>query len=171
MIDSSHSLYKLIVLYTLSRVSFPLTNAQISDLFLSENYTHYFQLQETLSEMIESGLLSSETKNHTTYYQMTDSGKETIHYFENEISPEIRREISNYLVLHSCQMRNESSTTADYFRSADGDYTVSCTAKEGSHTLIELKFSVPTETSARELADNWKKKAQECYASVMKLLM
>ena len=75
MIDSSHSLYKLIVLYTLSRVSFPLTNAQISDLFLSENYTHYFQLQETLSEMIESGLLSSETKNHTTYYQMTDSGK------------------------------------------------------------------------------------------------
>lgn len=171
MIDSSHSLYKLIILYMMNKVTFPLTNSQISDLILSENYANYFHIQESLAEMIDSGLITSEKKNDTVYYTMTDKGRETIRYFENEISPEIRREISNYLVLHSYQMRSESSTTADYFRNSDGDYTVNCSVREGTHPLIELKFTVPSETSAKTLANNWKTKAQDCYAAVMKILM
>ena len=42
MIESSYSLYKLIVLYMLKKVNFPLTNAQISDFILGQEYTSYF---------------------------------------------------------------------------------------------------------------------------------
>ncbi|MEE8886634.1 MAG: DUF4364 family protein [Eubacteriales bacterium] len=171
MIDSSHSLYKLIVLYILNKVTFPLTNAQISDLVLSKGYTNYFHLQDVLSEMLESGLVQNETKNDTIYYTMTDSGKETLQYFENEISPEIRREISEYLSENAYELRSRSSVIADYSRCPEGGYTVTCSAREGDHTLIELKLNVPTESSARAVADKWKTKAQECYASVMKLLL
>jgi len=171
MIDSSHSLYKLIVLYMMKKTDFPLTNSQISDLFLSENYTNYFHLQESLAEMIDSGLITLDKKNETVYYSITGKGSDTIRYFESEISPEIRQEISRYLVKHSYQMRSESSTTADYARNSDGDYTVNCSVREGGHTLIGLKVTVPTERSAKTLADNWKTKAQDCYAAVMKILM
>lgn len=121
--------------------------------------------------MIDTGLLEIETTNHTTYYRMTDQGKQTLEYFRNEIPPEIRREIANYLVLHSYEMRNESSTLADYFRNSNQDYTVNCMVKEGKQTLIELKFTVPTEEAARTLSENWKKKSQETYAAIMKILM
>ncbi|MDO4622352.1 MAG: DUF4364 family protein, partial [Eubacteriales bacterium] len=168
MIESSYSLYKLIILFMLRKVTFPLTNAQIADLFLSKNYTSYFHLQEVFQEMISTQLIETETKNHTTYYHLTDQGRSTLDYFENEISPEIRREISNYLVLHSYEMRNDSSTLADYFRTSNQDYIVNCMVKEGNQTLIELKFNVPTETAAQTLADNWKKNSQECYAALMK---
>ncbi|MCC6095393.1 MAG: DUF4364 family protein [Eubacterium sp.] len=171
MIESGTTLYKLIILYMLGKVTFPLTNAQMSDLILSKKYTSYFHLQEVLSEMTETGLLEIETTNHTTYYRMTAQGKQTLEYFQNEIPPEIRREISNYLVLHSYEMRNESSTMADYFRNANQDYTVNCIVKEGKQTLIELKFTVPTEEAARTLSENWKKKSQETYAAIMKILM
>ena len=40
------TLYKLIILYMLDRVDFPLTNSQISSFLLDRGYTNYFTLQQ-----------------------------------------------------------------------------------------------------------------------------
>lgn len=165
-----YTLYKLIILYMLQKVNFPMTNAQISEFFLGQNYTQYFHLQQVLSEMIESHLLYTEKQNHTTYYYVDEQGKQTLSFFEKDISPEIKRDIANYLVLHSYEMRNESSSMADYFRSSDQDYTVHCQVREGNSKLIELTLNAPTEESAQILADNWKKKSREVYEAIMKIL-
>ena len=55
------TLYKLIILYMLQKVDFPLSNAQISGFILDKGYTNYFHLQQAISELIESGLVRSET--------------------------------------------------------------------------------------------------------------
>ena len=44
-------LYKLMVLYMLNKVDFPLTNSQISEFILDREYTNYFHLQQALSEL------------------------------------------------------------------------------------------------------------------------
>ena len=41
MIESSFTLYKLIILYMLQNVNFPLSNTQISDFILEKEYTNY----------------------------------------------------------------------------------------------------------------------------------
>ena len=51
------TLYKLIILYMLNKVDFPLTTSQISEFILDEGYTSYFKLQETLAELSDSGLI------------------------------------------------------------------------------------------------------------------
>ena len=51
------TLYKLIVLYMLDRVDFPLTTSQISEFILDKGYTTYFRLQSALAELTDSGLL------------------------------------------------------------------------------------------------------------------
>ena len=48
------TLYKLIILYMLDKVDFPLTNSQISEFVLDKGYTDYFKLQQALSERIHS---------------------------------------------------------------------------------------------------------------------
>ena len=40
------TLYKLIVLYMLNKVNFPLTNTQLSEFILEKEYTNYFTLQQ-----------------------------------------------------------------------------------------------------------------------------
>ena len=40
MIESSFTLYKLIILYMLQNVNFPLSNTQISDFILEKEYTN-----------------------------------------------------------------------------------------------------------------------------------
>ena len=80
------TLYKLIILYMLSKVDFPLANAQISDFVLGKGYTTYFTLQKALSELTESGLIREETTHNRTMYHLTEEGAESICFFENKIS-------------------------------------------------------------------------------------
>ena len=51
------TLYKLIILYMLDKVDFPLTNSQISEFVLDKGYTDYFKLQQALSELADGGLI------------------------------------------------------------------------------------------------------------------
>ena len=48
------TLYKLIILYMLDKVDFPLTNSQISEFVLDKGYTDYFQLQQNLRTVVSS---------------------------------------------------------------------------------------------------------------------
>ena len=66
-----HTLYKLIILSMLDKVEFELTNSQITAFILEEQYTDYFTVQETLADMIESGLLEAKTIRNSTRYVMT----------------------------------------------------------------------------------------------------
>ena len=51
------TLYKLIILYMLDKVDFPLTNSQISEFVLDKGYTDYFKLQQALSELTDGGII------------------------------------------------------------------------------------------------------------------
>ena len=73
------TLYKLIILYMLRKVNFPLTNAQISDFILGQEYTSYFHLQQAISEMLEADLVTAEVIRNTSYYRMTEEGKRPSH--------------------------------------------------------------------------------------------
>ena len=171
MIESSYSLYKLIILYMLDQVNFPLTNSQIADFFLEQEYTSYFHLQQVLTEMMESGLLEANAVGNSTYYRITEGGSQTLNFFQQEISEEIKEDFRRYMKQHSYEMRSEASTTAEYYPSSGQDYAVHCRVKEGKAVLIDMTLTVPSEKAAQMLCENWKKKSQETYAAIMQLLM
>ena len=51
------ALYKLIILYMLDKVNFPLTSAQISEFILEKEYTTFLTLQQAISELSEDALI------------------------------------------------------------------------------------------------------------------
>ena len=68
MLQDPLTLYKLIVLYMLDRVNFPMTNAQVSDYILEKEYTNYLTLQQVINELTEAHMVSQETiRNRTSY--------------------------------------------------------------------------------------------------------
>ena len=155
----------------LRKVNFPMTNAQLSDFILEQGYTSYFHLQEALSEMIEANLLEIETIRNTTYYHMTTEGLNTINYFDNQISDDIKEDIHKFLDKNAYELRNEVSVLADYHKSTGSDYTVTCQVKERDNDLINLNLSVPTEEAAKAICNNWKKKNQDVYSYLMNELL
>lgn len=91
------TLYKLIVLYLLNKVSFPLTMAQVSDLILEKEYTSYLTLQQVINELAQAGLITAKTLVNRTHLQITEEGRNTLSYFENRISDAIKTDIGEYL--------------------------------------------------------------------------
>ena len=146
------TLYKLIILYMLDKVDFPLTNSQISEFVLDKGYTDYFKLQQALSELADGGLILKESTHNRTLFHLTEDGKGTIHLFRDKISKPIQDDIDHFLQTKQYDLKNEVSVKADYMKNAGEEYSVRCQVFENHEPLIDLTLSVPTEKEASAIA-------------------
>lgn len=169
--SETFTLYKLIVLYMLSKVDFPLTNAQISEFILDKGYTTFFKLQQALSELIATDLIREETVHNRTLYHLTEDGEESIYFFKNKISKPIQDDIDQFLKEKKYDLKNETAVKADYYKNTAGEFSVRCQVTEQQEPLIDLTLSVPTEAEAEKIAANWQKKNQNVYAFLMAQLL
>lgn len=163
-------LYKLIVLYMLDRVDFPLTKSQVGDFILEREYTNFLTLQQTIAELIDAGLVTARSNRNRTHLSITDEGRSTLSYFQNRIGDSIKNEINIFFSENEMTMRNEVSVLADYYKSVSGEYEAHLTAKEKDVTVIEITLSVPDEETASAICANWQKKNQDIYQYLTKQL-
>ena len=170
MLHDPLTLYKLIVLYMLNRVTFPLTNAQISDFILGKEYTNFLTLQQVISELADTGLIVTRSDNSRTYLTITSEGIETLHFFANRISPAIKAEIHAYFQEKEYALREEVSVLSDYYKSTSGEYEAHLVAKEKGINLVDLTLSVPSKELAASICDNWLSKNQNIYQYLIEQL-
>ncbi len=170
MLQNPLTLYKLIVLYMLNRVTFPIALAQISEFILEKEYTNYLTLQQVIGELTDANMVTTQTANNRTLLNITEEGRETLNYFENHISETIKTEILEYFKQKEFELRNELSVQSNYYKSTTGDYEAHLIAKERNVNLIELKLSVPNKETASAICDNWQAKNQDIYQYIMKQL-
>lgn len=171
MLAEPMTLYKLMNLYMLHQVNFPLTNAQLSNFFLDREYTTYFTLQQALNELLDAGLVKKETMRNSSRYEITKEGEETLEFFGKNISPAIVSDMDEYLKQNRFRMRNEVGLISDFYKSTNQDYIVHCEVREGKAVLVNLDISVPDKKQAEIMCNHWKDRSQEIYAYVMKSLM
>ena len=171
MLAEPMTLYKLMNLYMLHQVNFPLTNAQLSNFFLDREYTTYFTLQQALNELLDAGLVKKETMRNSSRYEITKEGEETLEFFGKTISPAIVSDMDEYLKQNRFRMRNEVGLISDFYKSTNQDYIVHCEVREGKAVLVNLDISVPDKEQAEIMCNHWKDRSQEIYAYVMKSLM
>lgn len=165
------TLYKLIVLYMLEQVNFPLTRAQIFDYILEKGYATFFTLQQAISELIEADLVSAKSLRNSTQLTLTLKGRETLSYFGSRISDSIKKEIKDFFAEKEMDLREEVSILSDYYKTTSQEFVAHLIIKDKDINIIELSLSVPTEEAAVNICNNWQKKNQEVYSYLMKQLM
>lgn len=170
MLQDPLTLYKLIVLYMLDRVSFPLTTAQVSDFILEKEYTNFLTLQQVISELTDAGMISTQSIRNRTHLAITEEGRETLSFFQNRINDAIKNDIKTYFRENELTLRNEVSVLGDYYKSTSGEYEALLIAKDRGNKLVEITLSVPSEEMAASICDNWQKKNQEIYMYLTKEL-
>lgn len=163
-------LYKLIVLYILDRVKFPLTKTQVCDFILEHDYTTYLTLQQAISELDEAGFINSNTVLNRTFLEISSEGRNTLSYFNNRLSDDIKGDINTYLRAHELELRNEVSILADYDKLTNGEYQASLQAKDKDVSLVEIKLCVPTEEIAARICEQWSHKNEQIYQYIMENL-
>ena len=171
MIQEPETLYKLMSLYMLEKVNFPLTNSQLSNFFLNKNYTTYFTLQSVLNDLVEANLITAKQVGNATHYEITDDGKQTLDFFVTDISDAAIADMNSYLEANKFSMRSEAGVTAEYFKSDFNSFTVHCTAREGQNIIFALDIVVPDESVAKSMCINWKSCSAKVYSEVFNTLI
>lgn len=171
MQSDTFMLYKLMILYILSRVNFPLTNAQLTAFILEKEYTNYFNIQRAISELIDDAYISTKTIRNSSLYRITESGNETLLFFDNMISPGIREDIEAYLLQNRYELQEEVSTPAEFYQLKKGEYAAHLSVIERETSIIDLTLVVTTEDEASKLCSNWKEKSSDVYAYLMAVLL
>lgn len=163
MIQDPLTLYKLIVLYMLNKVSFPLSSSQIGDFILEKDYTNFLTLQQVFSDLKENNLIASKTVRNRTLFSITEEGMNTLSYFQNRISDAIKNDVVEYFRENEMDLRNEVSILSDYYKSTNGEYEAHLWAKDRDTELVSIKLTVPTEEIASSICAKWQDKNQQIY--------
>ncbi|MHB8127755.1 MAG: DUF4364 family protein, partial [Mobilitalea sp.] len=164
-------LYKLMILYILSRVNFPLTNAQLTAFILEKEYTNYFNIQRAISELIDDAYISTKTIRNSSLYRITESGTETLLFFDNMISSGIKEDIETYLQKNKYELQEEVSTPADFYQVKKGEFAAHLSVIERDTPIIDLTLVVTTEEEASKLCNNWREKSSDVYSYLMAVLL
>ncbi|MDD6102400.1 MAG: DUF4364 family protein [Clostridiales bacterium] len=163
--------YKLIVLYILDRVDFPMSNTQITKIITEKEYTNYFTVQQVLAQLTDDGFINDQKTRNQTLYKINELGKETLNFFYKDLNKEIRDDIDIYLTEEKYALRNEVSCYADFFQNSPDEYIAELKIIERDSPVIELKVSVPTKQAAEIICDKWKQKNADIYAYVFNTLL
>lgn len=164
-------LYKLMILYILDRIDFPMTDSQLTDFFIGKNYTDYFTLHETINDLSDDGFISKEIIRNKTLYHITAAGGEALSFFFKDISPAARADIDEYLSAQRYQLKEEQSTPADYYEIKHSEYLAECKMLDRDSVLLNVQITVSNESEAERICNNWKDNSTDIYTYIVTKLL
>lgn len=165
------TIYKLTILYMLDKVDFPLTNSQISNFFLDQEYTDYFRVQEVIGDLENANLILAKSTHSNTQYSLTAAGKETLGFFRDKITEGIENDVARFFADNQLTMKKDNSILADYYKTTNQNYAVRCQVHSDGITMIDLTLSVKTKEQAEAICNNWKNQNEDVYGYLMDILL
>ncbi|MBE5761643.1 MAG: DUF4364 family protein [Clostridiales bacterium] len=161
---------KLLMLYTLVNVG-PMTNLQAQRFFLENEFMDYIDIQLSLAELADNGLLRTAHEPAGMTYSVTDFGAEALDMFKAKV-PYSRRNAVD-LVTESWKetLRHEASVFADYAVTPQGDFAARLAVREKGRLLFEMTIALPDRESAKKVCDSWHKKSSDVYMQALNILM
>lgn len=165
------TIYKLTILYMLDKAGFPLSNTQISNFFLEQEYTDYFRVQEVIGDLVNADLINFESTHSNTQYTLTAAGRETLGFFKDKITDGIENDVKSFFERNKLEFRQENFILADYYKTTNQNYDVRCQVRSDSTTVLDLTLSVKTKEQAEAICNNWKNSNEDVYAYLMDILL
>ena len=160
---------KLLMLYAIDLLG-GLTNAQALRFFLDNELMDYIDIQLSLAEMSESGLLYAVTMPLGVTYNLTALGRDSIRYFSYQVPDSRRRKVSELAPQWRDVFTEETQVFSDYVRSYTGDIMVRLAVRESEQLQFELNMVAPDNKTADVFCNNWRKYYSEIYGKVLEIL-
>ena len=162
---------KLLLLYIIDKSEVPLTNVQITEFVLENNYMNYFLIQQFLSELVNSKFIEYSKKDEKGCYTLLSKGKTTLNYFIDRIPENIKKDIDDKFEVKKQEIKRETQIIGDYFKKSDTEYVVNLKLVENDVSLFSLYLSVVSSNQAKLICNNWKSDPNYVYQEILKILI
>jgi predicted transcriptional regulator len=162
---------KVLILYILDRLNKDITNDGLFKIISSINDLNYFYFQQTLTDLIETNLVGSYTKDEETVFKITSEGKNAFSLTKELLPGIIKLKADKIFDEALSNIQEEASVTSEFIPKNENEYIVKCKIIENNETLFEVKTFAGSRERAKKITDNWKTNADKLYPKILNLLL
>lgn len=159
---------KVLVLFVMSRVSYPVSCQQVYELCYQDDCLSYFDVCTAVPEMVKSGHLKQVTEDT---YEITDKGRADCSLTEDSIAFSVKQKAENAVARFNRQLRRSSFVKTEILPRDNGDYSVIMALDDELGNLMTLELVAPNQRQAVRLGSLFEKKAEEIYNLTMSELL
>ena len=157
---------KLTLLYFLDKVKCELTREQLTTAAAAGDLLSFFELQNAVNELEESGLLAAVPRPYGQAYAITPAGAETLGMFYEQLPLSLREDIDDYAARCADKLRRDTQYYSAYEKREAG-YAVTLKIMERSSELLALSVVMPDIDSAKNACATWPEHAEALYKHVV----
>lgn len=159
---------KVLILFVMSRVSYPVDLQQLYELCYQDDCLSYFDVCTAVPEMVASGHLK---KVEGDSYEITEKGRDHCALTEDSIAYTVRQRSENAVARFNRQLRRSSFVKTQILPRQSGDFSVIMALDDEQGNLMTLELMAPNQRQAVRLSKLFEKKAEEIYNLTMASLL
>ena len=162
---------KVLILYILEKINGEIIEDGLFKIISSINNVNYFYFKQVLTDLIDSKLVGTYTKDEEPLIKITSEGKNALSLTKEVLPGILKLKADNLFKKELLSVEEESSIIAEYTPKSENDYTIKCKIVENNETIFEVKTYAGSRERAKRIVDNWNKNAQEIYPKMLNLLL
>lgn len=162
---------KVLILYILERINGEIIENGLFKIISSINNVNYFYFKQVLTDLIDSKLVGTYTKDEDPLIRITSEGKNALSLTKEVLPGILKLKADNLFKKELLSIEEESSVIAEYTPKSENDYTIKCKIVENNETVFEVKTYAGSRERAKRIVDNWNKNAQSIYPQILNLLL
>lgn len=162
---------KVLILYILNQLLDGIKNDNLYKIASSTNNINYFYFQELLTDLINTNLVGSFTKDEDTFIKITSEGQSALSLTKSLLPGILRLKADTVLKKEVSIIAEESSIITEYIPKDENSYTVKCKIIEKNEIVFEVSTFAGSRERAKQISDNWKNHAEEIYPKIINLLL
>ena len=155
---------KILILFVMSRVSYPVTNGEIYELCYQDDCLSYFDVCTAIPEMVKSGHLQ---EIEGEKFVITEKGKADGSLTEDSIAFTVKQRAENAVAKYNRQIRRSSFVKTQVIPRESGDFSVIMALDDEMGNLMTLELVAPDQRQAVRLGKLFEKKAEMVYNLTM----
>ena len=159
---------KVLILFVMSRVSYPVTCNEVYELCYQDDCLSYFDVCTAIPELVKSGHLKELSEER---YEITVKGKEHGALTEDSIAFTVKQRAENAVASFNRQLRRASFVKTRVVPRSDGTRSVILSLDDENGSLMTLELAAPDQRQAVRLGKLFEKKAEEVYSVIMMTLL
>ena len=159
---------KILILFVMARVSYPVTNGEIYELCYQDDCLSYFDVCTAIPEMIKSGHLQEVEEER---FVITEKGRADGSLTEDSIAFTVKQRAENAVAKYNRQIRRSSFVKTQVIPRDTGDFSVIMALDDEMGNLMTLELVAPDQRQAVRLGKLFEKKAEMVYNLTMAELL
>lgn len=162
---------KVLILYLLNKLSDGIKSDNLYKIVSSTNNINYFYYQELITDLINTNLIGSFTKDEDTFIKITYEGENALSLTKSLLPGILKLKADNVFKAEVSTIAEESSIVTEYIPRDENNYTVKCKIVEKNDVIFEVSAFAGSRDRAKQISDNWKNNATRIYPQIIDLLL